>query len=124
MVLMNNNSNKRYKKMLKYLVIALIASIVFINSMIISIQNIHYKHTIMIVVLNIAASIATIFGFITVYRHGIKGSHGKSYLFLTIGISLWFCADLYIIYSYFVMGIDENLQISLSDTLWLTGYLF
>ena len=99
MFLIDNTSNKRYKKMLKYLIIALIGSIVFINSMIISIQDIHYKHTIMIVVLNITASIATIIGFITVYRHGTSGSHGKSYLFLTIGISLWFCADLYIMYS-------------------------
>jgi len=78
----------------------------------------------MIVVLNITASIATALGFITVYRHGLSGSHGKSFLFLTIGISLWFCADLYIMYSYFVMGIYEDLQITWSDALWLTGYLF
>ncbi len=121
---MTNNSNKIYKKMLKYLIIALIVSIVFINSMIISIQDLHYRHTAMIIMLNITASIATVLGLITVYRHGINGSHGKSYLFLTIGISLWFCADLYIMYSYFVLGIDEDLQISISDTLWLSGYLF
>src|SRR3954451_18704464 len=124
MVLLDNTGNKRYKKMLQYLLVTLIFSIVFINSMIISIQDMHSKHTVMIVVLNITALIATILGFITIYRHGTRGSHGKSYLFLTIGISLWFWADLYIMYSYFVLGIDENLQISLSDTLWLTGYLF
>src|SRR5919112_3844052 len=121
---MENTSNKRYKKMLKYLLIALILCIVFINLMIISIQDGHYRHIVMIVMLNITASITTVLGFMTVYRHGISGSHGKSYLFLTIGISLWFCADLYIMYSYFVMGINEDLQISLSDALWLTGYLF
>ena len=124
MVLLDNTGNKRYKKMLHYLLITLILCIVSINSMIISIQDLHYRHTVMIVVLNITASIATVLGFITVYRHGLSGSHGKSYLFLTIGISLWFCADLYIMYSYFVMGVNEDLQISLSDALWLTGYLF
>ena len=118
------DNNQRYKKMLKYLIISLILCIIFINSMIISIQDTHYRHTVMIVVLNIAASIATTMGFITIYRHGISGSHGKSYLFITIGISLWFCADLYTMYSYFIMGIDEDLQISISDALWLTGYLF
>ena len=124
MVLLDNTGNKNYKKMLKYLLITLILSIVFINSMIISIQDPHYRHIVMIVVLNITASIATALGFITVYRHGLSGSHGKSFLFLTIGISLWFCADLYIMYSYFVMGIYEDLQITWSDALWLTGYLF
>lgn len=124
MVLLANTNNKRYKKMLHYLLITLILCIVSINLMIISIQDLHYRHTVMIVVLNITASIATVLGFITVYRHGLSGSHGKSYLFLTIGISLWFYADLYIMYSYFVMGVNEDLQISLSDALWLTGYLF
>jgi len=124
MVLLDNIGNKRYKKMLHYLLITLILCIVSINSIIISIQDLHYRHTVMIVVLNITASIATVLGFITVYRHGLSGSHGKSYLFLTIGISLWFCADLYMMYSYFVMGVNEDLQISLSDALWLTGYLF
>ena len=124
MVLLDNTGNKRYKKMLQYLLVTLIFSIVFINSMIISIQDMHFRHTVMIVVLNIAALIATVLGFITIYRHGLSGSHGKSYLFLTIGISLWFCADLYMMHSYFVMGVNEDLQISLSDALWLTGYLF
>ena len=99
MVLLDNTGNKRYKKMLNYLLITLILSIVFINSMIISIQDPHYRHIVMIVVLNITASIATVLGFITVYRHGLSGSHGKSFLFLTIGISLWFCADLYRIFT-------------------------
>jgi hypothetical protein len=133
------DNNNRYKKTLKYFVIALILCIVFINSMIISIPDSHYKHTVMVAVLNTSAAIATALGFITVSRHGISGSHGKSYLFLTIGILLWFCADLHmmyfdfelnidedmhITYSHFEMGVNEDLDISISDALWLSGYLF
>ncbi|MGN6560092.1 MAG: hypothetical protein ACTHJ2_06155 [Candidatus Nitrosocosmicus sp.] len=78
----------------------------------------------MIIILNITASIATGLGIITIFRHGIEGSHGKSYLFLTVGISLWFGADLYLMYSYFITGIDDYLQITIADAFWLIGYLF
>jgi hypothetical protein len=121
---MDVNNNKRYKRMLTYLIISIILCIVIVNLVIISIDDMHYKHEIMIIVLNVTASIATSLGIITIFRHGIGGDHGKSYLFLTIGISLWFGADLYLMYSYFVMGIDDYIQITIADALWLTGYLF
>lgn len=116
--------NKRYHKMLNYLIISLILCIIIVNSIIISIQDMHYKHEIMIIALNVTASIATGLGIITVFRHGIGGNHGRSYLFLTIGISLWFGADLYMMYSFFVMGVDDYIQITVADALWLIGYLF
>ena len=119
---MDNNAG--YKNLIKYLIIFLLSSITIINLIIITIPDEHYKHAITIITLNVTAVITTILGFVTVYRYGIKGNHERSYLFLTIGISLWFFADLFILYSYFVLGIDENEQISISDALWLTGYLF
>lgn len=118
------DSNKRYKKILKYLIITLILCIISINSVIISVQDLHYRHEIMIITLNATAFIATSFGIITIFRHGIGGSHGKSYLFLTVGILLWFSADLYLMYSYFTIGVDDYIQITIADALWLVGYLF
>lgn len=74
---------------------------------IILIPDEHNKHSFAIIAINITAAIATGLGIIAVIRNGIFGSHGKSYLFLTIGIALWFAADLGILYSYFFLGIDE-----------------
>ena len=119
-----NNNNEEYKNTIKYLIIFLLSSISIINLIIITIPDEHDKHAITLIILNVTAVITTILGFVTVYRYGIKGNHERSYLFLTIGISLWFFADLFILYSYFVLGIDEIEQISISDALWLTGYLF
>lgn len=118
------SNNKEHKKLVKYLVILLISNIAIINLVIISIPDEHYKHTTTIIILNATAAIATSLGFITVYRNGIKGNHERSYLFLTVGISLWFFADLFIMYSYFVLNIDEIEEISIADALWLTGYIF
>ncbi len=118
------NNSIEHKKIVKYLLILLILSIAAINLIIISIPNEHYKHTITIITLNVTAAITTILGFVTVYKKGIKANHERSYLLLTLGISLWFSADLFIMYSYFVLGIDEIEQISISDLLWLTGYIF
>jgi hypothetical protein len=74
--------------------------------------------------LNVVAAVTTTLGFLTVYKNGLKGNHEKSFLFLTIGISLWFFADLFILYSYLALGIDEMEQISIADVLWLSGYIF
>lgn len=67
---------------------------------------------------------ATALGIIAVSRHGLGGNHGKSYLFVTVGIALWFLADLGILYAYFVLKVDEFKQISLLDVFWLLGYVF
>jgi hypothetical protein len=118
-----STNNKRFKKTLKYLIISLLFSTVF-TSLIITISNEHVRHTIVIITLNIVAAFATSLGIIAVYRHRLIGSHGKSYLFLTLGITLWFCADLNLLISYFIDGIIEQKQVSLSDIFWLSGYVF
>ena len=75
-------------------------------------------------ILNITAAIASGFGIIAVYRHGLQGVHGRSYLFLTLGIISWFAADLTLAYYYFVLGIEEQILVSATDVLWFIGYLF
>jgi hypothetical protein len=75
-------------------------------------------------ILNITAAIASSLGIIVVYRHGVHGVHGRSYLFLTLGIISWFAADLTLAYYYFALGIEEQLLVSVTDALWFMGYLF
>jgi hypothetical protein len=75
-------------------------------------------------ILNITAAIASGFGIIAVYRHGLQGVHGRSSLFLTLGIISWFAADLTLAYYYFVLGIEEQILVSATDVLWFVGYLF
>ena len=75
-------------------------------------------------ILNITAAIASSLGIIVVYRHGVHGVHGRSYLFLTLGIISWFAADLTLAYYYFALGIEEQILVSVTDVLWFIGYLF
>ena len=102
----------------------MVSSIIVVDLFIVLIPDEHSQHAIAIISLNITGAIATGLGIIAVVRHGISGSHGKSYLFLTIGIALWFAADVGIMYSYFVLHVDEFKRITLLDMLWLGGYLF
>jgi hypothetical protein len=57
---------------------------------------------------------------------GVQGthSHGRSYLFLTLGIISWFAADLTLAYYYFALGIEQQILVSVTDVLWFIGYLF
>ena len=75
-------------------------------------------------ILNITAAVASCLGIIVVCLYGIHGAHGRSYLFLTLGIISWFAADLTLAYYYFVLGIEEQIQVSITDILWFIGYLF
>ncbi|PWU79064.1 MAG: hypothetical protein DLM72_19260 [Candidatus Nitrosopolaris wilkensis] len=75
-------------------------------------------------ILNITAAVASSLGIIAVYRHGLHGVHGGSYLFLTLGIISWFAADLTLAYYYFALGIEEQILVSVTDVLWFIGYLF
>lgn len=118
------SNGTRYKKTSKYLLFSIVSSILVVDLAILAISDSHLQHGVAIISLNIAAIIATALGIIAVSRHGLGGSHGKSYLFLTIGIALWFLADLGIMYSYFVFKVDEFKRISLLDAFWLAGYVF
>lgn len=75
-------------------------------------------------ILNVTAAVASSLGVIVVCLYGIHGAHGRSYLFLTLGIISWFAADLTLAYYYFVLGIEEEIRVSVTDVLWFIGYLF
>ncbi len=63
-------------------------------------------------------------GIIAIYRHGLHGLHGKSFLFLTLGLASWFIADISIMYYYYFEEIELSNEFSIADALWFTGYLF
>jgi len=112
-----------YKTTLRYFILAIIISVVVANSIIIFSSS-HNKQSSTFVILNITAAIASSLGIIAICRYGLHGLHGKSYLFLTIGLIFWFSADVSLAYSYFALGIEEQLRISATDVLWFAGYAF
>jgi hypothetical protein len=61
---------------------------------------------------------------IAVWRHGVHGLHGKSYLFLTLGLISWLSAELTLMYYYYVLHIGEQRLVSLADGFWFAGYVF
>jgi hypothetical protein len=112
-----------YKTTLRYFILAIIISVAIANSIIIF-SNSHNKRSSTLVILNMTAAIASSLGIIAICRHGLHGLHGKSYLFLTIGLIFWFSADVSLAYSYFALGIEEQIRISATDLLWFAGYAF
>ena len=101
----------------------IIASIIIANSIII-ISDSHYRLPIALWIMNTTAAVASSLGIITIYQHGVHGLHGKSYLFLTLGILSWFSADLTLLYYYYALGIEEQKLVTLTDVFWFTGYGF
>ena len=84
----------------------------------------HKKHVTALWILNITGAIATSLAIIAVYRHGLHGFHGKSYLFLMLGLASWFAADLTLMYYYYGLGIEEQKLVTLTDGFWFAGYVF
>lgn len=54
----------------------------------------------------------------------MHGLHGKSYLFLTLGLISWLSAELTLMYYYYVLHIGEQRLVSLADGFWFAGYVF
>lgn len=75
----------------------------------------HYSIT--VAALNATACLATIYGLITIYRYGFRGTHGQSLLYLTLGILFWFIGDLTLAYGRFVQHYEEeqSLVVSFAD---------
>jgi hypothetical protein len=115
--------HKRHRIALKTLVLAIIISAAFLNSIIIFTEQDNRKYT-SLWILNITAAITSGLGIISVYRHGLHGIHGKSYLFLTLGLLSWFSADAAELYYHLVEGHEEQKLVSISDWLWFAGYGF
>ena len=101
----------------------MLVSAIFTNSIIISSDS-HSKHAFALLGLDITAGIASGLGIIVIYRYKLKGLHGKSYLFLTLGLISWFCADISLTYYYYGLGIKEQPLVSVADAFWFAGYGF
>jgi len=78
-----------------------------------------------IIVLDVTAAIALSLGILVMRRLKFHGAHGKSFFCLTLGILLWFAADLTISYYYLTLLIREvPPPVSIADVFWLAGYVF
>jgi hypothetical protein len=113
----------QYKAALRSLIFVLITSVLIANSIIIFADS-SSKHSFTLISLDVTASIASSLGIIAVWRHKLKGHHGKSYLFLTLGLISWLCADISLTYYYFGLGIKEHPVASIADAFWFAGYGF
>jgi hypothetical protein len=121
--LTTKEKENHHKLTLKILILGLILSAIIANSVIVF-SDPHKKHSTAIWILNITAAVASSLAIIAVCRHGIHGLHGKSYLFLTLGLISWFSAELTLLYYYYALHIEEQRLISLTDGFWFAGYLF
>ena len=101
----------------------MIMAIIIANVIVIYSEE-HGKHSISLWILNITAATASILGIIAICRYGIQGLHGKSYLFLALGIITWFSADFTLLYNYYALGIEEQRLVTITDALWFAGYGF
>jgi hypothetical protein len=114
----------RFKINLRNLAFVLIGSIIIVDSLII-LSNPHSREPIVIIVLDVPAAIALSLGILVICRLKFHGAHGKSFFCLTLGILLWFAADLTISYYYFILLIREvPPPVSIADVFWLAGYVF
>jgi hypothetical protein len=92
-----------FNKVQRNIIIALISSIIVVNSFIILTQGeerVFFSNW----TINITAAVAFAFGVITVYRQKLDGLFGKTYASLAIGLGLWCIAEL--IWTYFEIGLQ------------------
>ena len=101
----------------------MVTTIVIANSVIVFSEP-HKRHSTALWVLNITAFTTSLLGIITICRYGIHGLHGRSYLYLTIGIILWGLADFTVFYSSYAFPMEEREKVSIADILWFAGYGF
>jgi hypothetical protein len=80
----------------------------------------------MVTALNVTAFLATLYGFVTIYRYGLGSTHGKSLLYLALGILFWFLGDLSLAHGHFVEHNEEeqSLVVTFADPCWIIGYAF
>lgn len=124
----NSVSPRLDRKLVVKFCLALGIIVIIVNTLVINFvlhfPSQHYSIT--VAALNTTAGLATIYGFVTIYRYGFRGTHGRSLLYLTIGILFWLLADLSLAYGHFVQHHEEEqaLVVSLADLYWIIGYVF
>ncbi|HEY7572480.1 MAG TPA: hypothetical protein VH796_14030 [Nitrososphaeraceae archaeon] len=119
----DNGNSIQYKTALRNLIFVLVAAALITNSIIIFADS-SRKHAFALIELDVTAIVASSLSIIAVWRHKLKGYHGKSYLFLTMGLNSWLCADIVLTYYYFGLGINEHPVASIADAFWFLGYGF
>ena len=124
----NSVSPRLNRKLVVKFCLALGIIVIIVNTLVINFvlhfPSQHYSIT--VAALNTTAGLATIYGFVTIYRYGFHSTHGRSLLYLTIGILFWLLADLSLAYGHFVQHHEEEqaLVVSLADLYWIIGYVF
>ncbi len=83
------------------LILGIIAVIALVISLVLHFPSKHYSITV---------------------EDGFSGTHGKSLLYLTLGILFWFIADLSLAYAH--NEEEQVLVVSFADTCWIVGYVF
>jgi hypothetical protein len=121
-------SPRQLKGMLTRFFLNLGLVILIVNSIVVSLLSYFPSeyYSITLIALNFSACVASSLGVITVWRYGFRGIHGRSLLFLTLGIIAWFVADLTLVYGHFILHKEEeqSLVVSFSDLYWVIGYVF
>ena len=117
-----SEKEKHHRLTLKFLILGIVVSAIIANTVII-LSDVHEKHSSSLWVLNITGAIASSLAIIAVCRHGVHGLHGKSYLFLMLGIISWFSAEFTLMYYYYILHIEEQRVVSLADGFWFAGYV-
>ena len=74
---MKKRNELYHKSTLRILILAIMISIVIANYIIIT-SHPHNSHATALWAMNITAAIASSLGIVAVYRHGVRGLHGKS----------------------------------------------
>jgi hypothetical protein len=120
---LSSEEKASHRLTLKYFSFSLIIAIIIANVIVIFSEE-HSKHSVSLWTLNITAATASILCIIVICRYGIHGLHGKSYLFLALGIISWFSADFTLLYNYYALGIKEQRLVTITDALWFAGYGF
>ena len=124
----NSVSPRLHRKLVVKFCLALGIIVIIVNTLVtnfvLHFPSQHYSIT--VAALNTTAGLATIYGFVTIYRYGFRGKNGRSLLYLTIGILFWLLADLSLAYGHFVQHHEEeqSLVVSLADLYWIIGYVF
>lgn len=110
-----------YKKIINYSLLIIFAfSLISVYST--SILNDESRIVWQNYLFNIAPLIALIAGIYTLKKYGIKSIHGKTILFLTIGVGLLFTGEM--IWTFFELYLNIDPYPSIADIFYLLAYPF
>ncbi len=106
---------------LRYVILTLIGFIILVNSFIF-LSNLETRVIYTNLTINVTAAIALFVAIIVLFRQvKAHSQHSKTFAFLTVGLSLWFTAE--IIWTYYQLGLGiETPFPSPADGFWLAGY--